>query len=373
MVFTGELQPWVGGKDIVLKLLERWGARSRRACRSSSSTRERQLPMAYRNTIANMMAEAEAQNGIFAPDEITYAWYRDKGMTDLPYPEIGPGADARYAIDETLDLGEIQPMIAKPFSPGNAHPAAEVAREKIEFDKAYIGSCTNGSYDDLLQAALVLRAGTRGGPRRGGAALRHLPRLGRRQAPDREPRPAPRRRVDRRRAAFGRRPDPRFLVRPLLRPGRGRAAAGRARDHLVQSQLAEPHGSRRRGVPGQPGRCRRLGASRLHGPRRASSGWTGIRSCSGTLAAVYPAVPDNCGPMPGTGPRDQGLQRDRGKRVARQLIHLVEQPTQGAVEVVVAGPVAALVEQAPSLSTRLGSKASTTSRTVTRDGAPARR
>ena len=31
----------------------------------------RQLPMAYRNTIANMMAEAEAQNGIFAPDEIT--------------------------------------------------------------------------------------------------------------------------------------------------------------------------------------------------------------------------------------------------------------------------------------------------------------
>ena len=50
-------------------------------------------------------------------------------------------------------------MIAKPFSPGNAFPASEVTREKIEFDKAYIGSCTNGSYEDLLQAALVLRAG----------------------------------------------------------------------------------------------------------------------------------------------------------------------------------------------------------------------
>ncbi|NIV47803.1 MAG: 3-isopropylmalate dehydratase large subunit, partial [Gammaproteobacteria bacterium] len=46
--------------------------------------RDVQLPMAYRNTIANMMAEAEAQNGIFAPDEITYAWYRDKGMNRLP-------------------------------------------------------------------------------------------------------------------------------------------------------------------------------------------------------------------------------------------------------------------------------------------------
>jgi 3-isopropylmalate/(R)-2-methylmalate dehydratase large subunit len=49
-------------------------------------------------------------------------------------------------------------MIAKPFSPGNAFSAAEVAGERIDFDKAFIGSCTNGSYDDLLEAALVLRA-----------------------------------------------------------------------------------------------------------------------------------------------------------------------------------------------------------------------
>jgi 3-isopropylmalate/(R)-2-methylmalate dehydratase large subunit len=49
-------------------------------------------------------------------------------------------------------------MIAKPFSPGNAFPADEVARERLTFDKAMIGSCTNGSYDDLLAAALVVRA-----------------------------------------------------------------------------------------------------------------------------------------------------------------------------------------------------------------------
>ena len=63
-----------------------------------------------------------------------------------------------YEIDETFDLGDVAPMIAKPFSPGNAFPAEEVARERITFDKAMIGSCTNGSYDDLLQAALVIRA-----------------------------------------------------------------------------------------------------------------------------------------------------------------------------------------------------------------------
>src|SRR5438270_7885451 len=119
---------------------------------------DKQLPIAYRNTIANMMAEGEALNGIFAPDEITYAWYRTKGIGDLPYPPFGPGADAVYAIDETIDLRDVMPMIAKPFSPGNAFPADEVARERLTFDKAMIGSCTNGSYDDLLAAALVVRA-----------------------------------------------------------------------------------------------------------------------------------------------------------------------------------------------------------------------
>src|SRR5438045_996472 len=81
-----------------------------------------------------------------------------KGMKALPYPDIAPGADVDWAIDETLVLTDVRPMIAKPFSPGNAFPAEEVAREHLTFDKALIGSCTNGSYDDLLAAALVLRA-----------------------------------------------------------------------------------------------------------------------------------------------------------------------------------------------------------------------
>jgi homoaconitase/3-isopropylmalate dehydratase large subunit len=96
------------------------------------------------------------------------------------------GSGAAFEIDESLVLDEVVPMIARPFSPGNAFPAGEVAREKMKFDKALIGSCTNGSYDDLLRAALILRA---------------LFRLGRRFA--------------------------------QARPGR---------HHHLQSQLAEPHG-----------------------------------------------------------------------------------------------------------------------------------
>jgi 3-isopropylmalate/(R)-2-methylmalate dehydratase large subunit len=158
VVFSGRLQSWVSGKDIVLELLRRWGAAQSQGMSVELVDANNQLPIAYRNTIANMMAEAEALNGIFAPDDITYAWYRAKGITELPYPPFAPGADAAYAIDETIDLAGVMPMIAKPFSPGNAFPAEEVARERLTFDKAMIGSCTNGSYDDLLAAALVVRA-----------------------------------------------------------------------------------------------------------------------------------------------------------------------------------------------------------------------
>jgi len=158
VVFQGALQPWVTGKDLVLELLRRWGARQSQGMSVEFVDAGRQLPIAFRNTICNMMAEAESWNGIFAPDDTTYEWFAGKGMRDLPYPRIAPGADVEWAIDEVLSLADVRPMIAKPFSPGNAFPAEEVAGERITFDKAMIGSCTNGGYDDLLSAALVLRA-----------------------------------------------------------------------------------------------------------------------------------------------------------------------------------------------------------------------
>jgi 3-isopropylmalate/(R)-2-methylmalate dehydratase large subunit len=156
VVIGGTLQPWASGKDIVLELLRRWGSQQAQGMSVEFVDCGLQLPIAYRNTIANMMAEAEALNGIFAEDDITRAWYAAKGIQKLPYPSVAPGAAARFEIDEELSLDSVTPMIAKPFSPGNAFPADEVARERIQFDKALIGSCTNGSYDDLLQAALVM-------------------------------------------------------------------------------------------------------------------------------------------------------------------------------------------------------------------------
>ena len=155
--FSGKLNPWVSGKDVVLALLARWGAKQSQGMSVEFVDAGQQLPMNYRNTIANMMAEGEATNGIFAPDDITLDWFR-RHKIDTPYPKFAPGDDVAWEIDEELDLSQVQPLIAKPFSPGNAFPASEVARERLSFDKAFIGSCTNGGYSDLLEAALVIKA-----------------------------------------------------------------------------------------------------------------------------------------------------------------------------------------------------------------------
>jgi 3-isopropylmalate/(R)-2-methylmalate dehydratase large subunit len=155
--FTGKLNPWVSGKDVVLALLARWGAKQAQGMSVEFVDADRQLPMSYRNTIANMMAEGEATNGIFAPDDITRAWFERRQIA-LPYPMFAPGEDVAWELSEDLDLSSVEPLIAKPFAPGNAFPAAEVARERLRFDKAFIGSCTNGGYSDLLEAALVIRA-----------------------------------------------------------------------------------------------------------------------------------------------------------------------------------------------------------------------
>ncbi|MCZ6696034.1 MAG: aconitase family protein, partial [Acidobacteria bacterium] len=104
VVLDGALQPWVTGKDIVLELLRRWGSAQAEGMGVEFIDAREQLPMTYRNTIANMMAEAEAQNGIFARDATTEAWYRERGIA-LPYPPLTSGASARFEKDERLDLG----------------------------------------------------------------------------------------------------------------------------------------------------------------------------------------------------------------------------------------------------------------------------
>ena len=340
--FTGTLRPWVTGKDIVLELLRRWGAKQSQGMSVELVDVARQLPIAYRNTIANMMAEAEALNGIFAPDEITYAWYRAKGMTTLPYPRIACGADAVFDLDEELALGDVTAMIAKPFSPGNAFAAEEVARERITFDKAMIGSCTNGSYDDLLSAALVLVAARGKGLTRAVKELVVFPGSGGVKQQIERPDAAPRRRIDRRRLSIGRGRDPSILVWTVLRPGTGCAGTGTACHHVVQPQLAEPHGARRRRFSCKPLGRGRFRSDRLHGPTdgarpRVGSGQVrALTRCEGGTHDWHarPALGDDADACirirrlapRADGPHHQVHRHQAGERAARDHLRGSQRP-----------------------------------------------
>lgn len=157
VVLTGEVPPWSSGKDVVLALIAGWNGAAAGA--SVEFVDERgALPITWRNTICNMMAEAEAWNGIFPFDEITAGFYADRESGDLPYPPLASGAAAGFSAEQVFDLAAVEPLVALPSAPGNAHPATEVAEGRLGFDRAYIGSCTNGSYEDLLAAAQVVRA-----------------------------------------------------------------------------------------------------------------------------------------------------------------------------------------------------------------------
>ena len=240
---------------------------------------DRQLPIAYRNTIANMMAEAEALNGIFAADEITDSLVRTaQGRRSCRIRASRPAPTRATRSTRTLSLSDVTPMIAKPFSPGNAFPAEEVARERIEFDKALIGSCTNGSYDDLLQAALVIRHARAQGVARTARPFLIFPGSG-----------GVARQIER--------PDPRLggeSIAAVFRAVGGEIRQswcgpcfGQGPDALRPGQRAITSFNRnwqnrmgvgRRRLPRQPRRRRRLGARRLHGaaigagPRVGSGG-----------------------------------------------------------------------------------------------------
>ena len=189
VVLTGEIPPWSSGKDVVLALISKWNGATAGASVEFSDP-SGALPIAWRNTICNMMAEAEAWNGIFPFDEVTAGFFASHGIGDLPYPRLASGISARFTAEEVFDLAGVEPLVALPSAPGNAHPAAEVAEGRLGFDRAYIGSCTNGSYEDLLSAAQVVWAARERGHDRAREKFVIFPGSGevRRQIEEGEPR-----------------------------------------------------------------------------------------------------------------------------------------------------------------------------------------
>jgi len=113
----------------------------------------RQLGMADRLTIANMVIEAGAKNGIFIPDDITKAYVQERAKR--PYTFYTSDPDAAYAAVIDIDVGKIEPQVAFPHIPSNVRGISQAGNVKI--DQILIGSCTNGRIEDLRVAAGILK------------------------------------------------------------------------------------------------------------------------------------------------------------------------------------------------------------------------
>jgi 3-isopropylmalate/(R)-2-methylmalate dehydratase large subunit len=152
-IYSGQLSPWVGGKDLILFTIGKIGVDGALyAAMEFTGPVIQQLSMADRFTICNMAIEAGAKNGIIAPDEITLAYL--KGRIKKPYYIYQSDPGANYAATFDFDVTSLEPQVAFPHSPENTRPISAV--ENVPIDQAVIGSCTNGRLEDLRLAARVL-------------------------------------------------------------------------------------------------------------------------------------------------------------------------------------------------------------------------
>ena len=151
---TGKLRPFVSGKDVILHIIGKIGVDGA-LYRSMEFAGEgvAALSIYDRLTISNMAIEAGAKNGIFPVDEQTLAYIKEH--SDRAPVVYEADADAVYDEVYDIDLSEIKSTVAFPHLPENTRTIDEVGDVRI--DQVVIGSCTNGQYKDIAEAAEILK------------------------------------------------------------------------------------------------------------------------------------------------------------------------------------------------------------------------
>lgn len=174
-VLTGTLPKGVFSKDIILSIIGMMGAGgcSKRVAEFTGPG-VRSLPLDARTTICNMSVEMSARTGIMAFDEVVADFLR--GRAEWPVEPIDSDPDATYAQTFTIDLSSLEPTVSFPHKPANATPISKlqdmIARSQREptpdfctvdddvITDAFLGSCTNARYEDLVAGAAIMRGHT---------------------------------------------------------------------------------------------------------------------------------------------------------------------------------------------------------------------
>lgn len=151
---SGKLPEHVMAKDLILKIIgditTEGGAGYAMQFGGNGIS---DMSVESRLTLTNMTTEAGAKNGIIEPDQKIFDYLSERGVTE--YDAVYDDDDAQYAKTYEYDVTELEPLVAKPFSPQNVSVVQETTG--IELDKSYIGSCTGAKYEDLEAVAKILK------------------------------------------------------------------------------------------------------------------------------------------------------------------------------------------------------------------------
>ncbi len=150
---SGKFPRRVGAKDLILSLAADIGAdgATYQAIQFAGKTISK-MDMAGRMTCCNMAIEMGAKAGIVAPDTIT--WEYLKGRNPMKPFALDSDKDADFIDRRTYDVSALEPQVAVPHNVDTGVPVSTVSG--IPVDQVFIGSCTNGRFEDLVEAAGVL-------------------------------------------------------------------------------------------------------------------------------------------------------------------------------------------------------------------------
>ncbi len=155
VVLKGTFNKPTSAKDLTLYLLKVLGTK-KIALRSAEFTGPAVagLSLAGRLTLCSMVTEMAGIIG-FIPECGPEARAEIERYAKAPFSPFTPDPDAGYAETIEVDVSDLPPQVAAPPSPTNVRPVSELRGTRI--DSGFIGSCTNGRFEDFAEAARLLK------------------------------------------------------------------------------------------------------------------------------------------------------------------------------------------------------------------------
>ncbi|MDD1757190.1 MAG: 3-isopropylmalate dehydratase large subunit [Methanotrichaceae archaeon] len=152
LIIDGTLPDRVTSKDIILRIIGDIGSDGANylACEFRGKVVS-QMDIPARMTMTNMAIEMGAKAGMIEPDDKTVKYLRDRVEDEsaLDKSMIFGDEDAEISIKH-WNVSNLEPQIAMPHKVDNVRPISEVPETKI--DQIFLGSCTNGRFEDLKLA-----------------------------------------------------------------------------------------------------------------------------------------------------------------------------------------------------------------------------